>query len=256
MPRAMLTEESWAKLWNVLKGTGRVYDKSEHRMTVEGILYRLRTGIPWRDLPQEFGHWNTVFRRFNLWSRKGVLEVLRNALVCDPDLEWLFVDSTIVRAHQHSTGAATALCEAIGRSRGGNSTKIHLAVDSYGLPVHFELSPGQAHDAAHAESLLFGAPIGQCTIADKAYDSKALRKTITELGSEPVIPRRKGSTMDNRDMDWGLYRYRHLVENAFARIKHFRAVATRYDKLERNYAAMIALACVVMWLPMSKINSP
>ncbi|MEZ8187400.1 transposase, partial [Shewanella sp. 5S214] len=73
MPRLMLTDARWEKLFHLMKSTGRVYDKPEHRQTFEGILYRLRTGIPWRDLPKEFGHWSTVFRRFHLWSKKGIL---------------------------------------------------------------------------------------------------------------------------------------------------------------------------------------
>ena len=66
MPRLMLTDTHWEKLFHLMKSTGRVYDKPIHRQTLECILYRLRTGIPWRDLPKEFGHWSTVFRRFNL----------------------------------------------------------------------------------------------------------------------------------------------------------------------------------------------
>ncbi len=114
-------------------------------MTMEGILYRLRTGIPWRDLPSDFGDWNTVFRHFNLWSKKGVLSQIFKALAKHYDTEWLFIDGSIVKAHQHSSGAASQE-EAIGKSRGDNSTKIHLAVDSGGgLPVHFELSGGQVY---------------------------------------------------------------------------------------------------------------
>lgn len=73
---------------------------------------------------------------------------------------------------------------------------------------------------------------------------------IKQKSSVPVIPRKSNSIIGNDDMDWGLYKYRHLVENIFARLKHFRAIATRYDKLKRNYAAMVALACGFMWLPM------
>ena len=71
MPRTMLTDKAWKALKQILKETGRVYNKYEHRNTLEGILYRMRTGIQWRDLPEKFGRWNTVFRRFNLWSKKG-----------------------------------------------------------------------------------------------------------------------------------------------------------------------------------------
>jgi transposase len=246
----MLTDELWERLSELMRETGRVYDKPEHRKTVEGILYRMRTGCPWRDLPEDFGNWSAVFRRFNLWSRKGILQVIFGRISQETDMEWMFIDGSIVRAHQHSTGAASASGEAIGKSRGGNTTKIHLAVDSYGLPVHFELSGGQVHDVAYAEQLVVGAPAAEYTVGDKGYDSEKLREKLRARGSVPVIPRRKNNTLGNQDMDWCLYKYRHLVENAFARIKHFRAIATRYDKLERNYASMLALAFVVMWLPM------
>ena len=88
---------------------------------------------------------------------------LFKALSQDTDLEWVFLDASIVRAHPHAHGAATPGDEAIGTSRGGNTTKIYLAVDSYGLPVHFELSAGQIYDISRAESLLDGAP--QCALS-------------------------------------------------------------------------------------------
>ena len=162
----------------------------------------------------------------------------------------MFIDASIVRAHQHSHGASTAHNEAIGISRGGNTTKIHLAVDSYGLPVHFELSGGQVADISVAKALVDGAPLGEHVTADKGYDSQALREHIQDKGWQAVIPRRKNNSVGNETMDWCLYKYRHLVENAFARIKQFRAVSTRYDKLERNFASMLALAFAIMWLPM------
>lgn len=250
MPRLMLTDGLWAKLSLLMLETGRVYNKSEHRMTFEGILYRMRTGCPWRDLPPDFGDWNTVFRRFNLWSKKGVLTRLFNELSKDTDSEWLFIDGSIVRAHQHSSGAVSEKDESIGKSRGGLTTKIHLAVDSYGLPVNFKLSGGQVNDIVYAEELIAQSPKSDYVVADKGYDSEKLRTFVKAGDSIPVIPRRKNNKSGNDDVDWCLYKYRHLVENAFARIKHFRAIATRYDKLERNYFSMLALDFLVMWLPM------
>lgn len=250
MPRTMLTDDTWRKLSQLLYQTGRVYKKPEHRLTLEGILYRMRTGCPWRDLPPDFGHWSAIFRRFNLWTKKGVLNLLFKYLSKDTDSEWLFIDGSIVRSHQHSCGAASDSDEAIGKSRGGNSTKIHLAVDSHGLPVHFELSAGHRHDVAYAEQLISSAPRSDYVVADKGYDSEALRAYVKSNGSIPVIPRKGNSKTGNQEIDWCLYKYRHLVENAFGRIKHFRGIATRYDKLQRNYAGMVALAFAFVWLPM------
>jgi transposase len=87
-------------------------------------------------------------------------------------------------------------------------------------------------------------------IADKGYDSEDIREQIRKKSSIPVIPGNKNSKTGNNDIDWCLYKYRHLVENVFARLKHFRAIATRYDKLKRNYASMLAMACSYLWLPM------
>ena len=250
MPRTMLTDDKWLKLSKLMQQSGRVYNKPGHRNTLEGISHRMRVGCPWRDLPPCFGDWNTVFRRFNLWSKKGVLDFIFKHLSKDSDTDWLFIDGSIIRAHQHSAGASSDSDEAIGKSRGGNSTKIHLAVDSYGLPINFELSGGQVHDIVHAESLVKSSPDSDYVTADKGYDSDIFREQVKENGAIPNIPRRKNSKKDNKDMDWCLYKYRHLVENAFGRIKNFRAIATRYDKLERNYKSMVSLAFSIMWLPM------
>ena len=111
----------------------------------------MRTGIQWRDLPERFGRWNSVFKRFNLWSKKGVLQKWFQSISSDNDPEWLFINGSIVKAHQDSSGAASSSDEAIGKSRGGSSTKIHLAVDSGGLPVYFEISGGQINDIGYVK---------------------------------------------------------------------------------------------------------
>ncbi len=210
----------------------------------------MRTGIQWRDLPERFGRWNSVFRRFNLWSKKGVLQKWFQSISSDNDPEWLFIDGSIVKAHQDSSGAASSSDEAIGKSRGGSTTKIHLAVDSGGLPVYFEISGGQINDIVHAQSLVSAAPKSCSVTADKGYDSDNFRAFIKANGSIANIPRKENSKTGNGHMDWCLYKYRHLVENAFLRIKRYRGIATRYDKLARNYASNVALAFVIMWLPM------
>ena len=84
----------------------------------------------------------------------------------------------------------------------------------------------------------------------QGYDSDPLREQIIASGAIPVIPKKINSKTGNANLDWGLYRYRHLVENAFARLKHFRSIATRFEKLKRNYAGMLALACSYVWLPL------
>ena len=152
---------------------------------------------------------------------------------------------------QHSTGSATRSSKQIGKIRGRNSTKIHLSVDSGSLPIFFDLSEGQRHDIVHAKSLVEQLDEVNTIVCDKGYDSETLRAYIGSKGGRTVIPKRNyGQDIDKESMDWFLYKYRHLVENAFARIKHYRSISTRYDKLERNYASMVSLAFILMWLPM------
>ena len=249
MNRLMLSDEHWYKLKRIMHHYG-ISDKPNLRVTIEGILYRMRTGCPWRDLPEFFGIWNSVYQQFNRWSAKNKWMDIFKALIVDPDLEWEFVDGSIVKAHQHSAGAATKENEAIGKSVAGNTTKIHMAVESCGFPIAFEISGGEVHACKQAPSFIQSLPTAQYTIADKGYDSEELRQLIRDKSSIPVIPRKNNSTIGNADMDWGLYKYRHLVENVFARLKHFRSIATRYDKLKRNFASMLALACSYLWLPM------
>ena len=249
MARLMLSDELWFKLREIMLQHG-IYNKPNLRTMIEGMLYRMRVGCPWRDLPADFGCWNSIYQQFNRWSSKNKLMQIFNALVQEPDLEWEFIDGSIVKAHQHSAGMSDKEAQAIGRSVAGNTTKIHMAVDALGLPIAFQLTGGEVHDAKAAPDFIKNLPVAIYTIADKGYDSEEIREQIKQKSSTPVIPRKKNSKTGNADIDWGLYKYRHLVENIFARLKQFRSIATRYDKLKRNYASMLAMACSYIWLPM------
>lgn len=247
MPRLMLTDEHWSKLSLIMLNNG-IYDKRSLRLTVEGILHRLRTGEPWRDLPIEFGDWNRVYKRFNDWSRNSKILAVFKALANDPDMEWKFIDGSIVKAHQHSTGARKGEDTAIGKSVAGNTSKIHIVADSHGNPVDLEITEGQKHDVQMAPALIERTPKSEFTIGDKGYDGEYVRWVIIESGSKPVIPRKSNSRIGNEELDKEIYKLRHRVENLFARLKHFRAVATRYDKLKRNYQSMVTMACAYIWL--------
>lgn len=106
------------------------------------------------------------------------------------------------------------------------------------------------NDCSVAPELIAKLPDAQAIVADKGYGSECIREQIVKKGAKAVIPRKRNSLKDKADMDWGLDRYRHLMENTFARLKQFRAVATRYDKLKRNFESMVAIACGYLWLPM------
>ena len=252
MPRLILTDIYWKRLQPILIDQG-IYNKANLRDTVEGILYRLRTGCPWRDLPKYFGHWHRIFKRFNDWSKSEKLVKIFQSLVTDPDYEWSLIDGSVVKAHQHSTGARKGVDIGIGKTVAGNSSKIHLATDSFGLPVEIKVTEGQVHDSQIALDIIKSIPKGTTVIADRGYDSSFIRSFIRAKGGNSIIPYRELSNKKkilNSKLDWGTYKVRHLVENAFARLKHMRAIATRYDKLRRNYEGMVLLGCIIMWLPL------
>jgi transposase len=135
----------------------------------------------------------------------------------------------------------------MGRSRGGLTTKIHALVDASGLPIALKLTEGQAHDGCSADDMLGSLAAGQILLGDRAYDSDARRQTLAQRGAWANIkpmPRRKNVPAFSPF----LYRYRNQVERFFNKLKHFRAVATRYDKSPDNYLAAVKLASARIWM--------
>jgi transposase len=135
----------------------------------------------------------------------------------------------------------------MGRSRGGLTTKIHALVDANGLPIRLKLTEGQAHDGRSAADMLDGIGAGQILLADRAYDSDGLRQSLQERGAWANVkpmPNRKNVPAFSQF----LYRYRNLVERFFSKLKHFRAVATRFEKHDANYLALVKLAAARIWM--------
>lgn len=162
------------------------------------------------------------------------------------DKEWVFIDGSYVRCHQHASGARRGEERGIGKSCGGNTTKIHLCVDSHGNPLDFKVTGGNVHDSQVANDLIEVIQEARYFIADKGYDSQEIRDKAIEHGMKAIIPKRKNAKQANPDFDSYLYKLRHLVENAFARLKQFRSIATRYEKLARNFKSMLYLACTII----------
>lgn len=138
----------------------------------------------------------------------------------------------------------------ISKSVAGNSSKIHLAVDANGNPIEFIISDGTTHDVKVAPELvsLLDSDKTEFICADKGYDSDELRYQIKNRAIGANIPKKKNTKSSNNHMDWYLYKMSHLVENAFARLKHFRSIATRFDKLKESFEATVALACAYIWI--------
>ncbi len=205
-------DDQWDRICVLLPGQqGQVgVTAADNRLFVEAVLYRYRAGVPWRNLPERFGAWKAVHTRFGRWSRSGVWERVFLHLAADADNEYAMIDSTVVHAHQHSAGAQKkAGGQAIGRSRGGLSTKIHTKVDALGNPVGFFLTGSQAHDLAGADHLLSGMK-ADMLIADKAFDAdKRVLEPLAATGKGAVIPPKANGRVA-RTYDRDLYKARPL----------------------------------------------
>jgi transposase len=136
--------------------------------------------------------------------------------------------------------------QALGRSRGGFSTKIHIAVDALGNSLRFILTAGQCHDAPQAEALIEGYAT-EALIADKGYDSAPLVSAVQANGVEAVIPPRS-NRKEQREYDKHLYKERHLVECFINKIKHYRRVFSRFEKLSKNYLGFLSFVSALIWL--------
>lgn len=258
MRTVKLESNVWKKVLRILEARHDVYIGKEYktRRFIEGVLWITRTGSQWRHLPNAYGKWNSVFKRFTRWSVKGIWESIFEVAADDPDLENLMLDSTIVRAHSCAAGARKEdesyyLVEVentqhLGRSVGGYSTKIHTVVDALGNPLRYILTAGQYHDVPLAAQLIEGLQ-ADAILCDKAYDKDEFINNIQQRGAQVVIPP-KSTRLDPRDCDYLLYKERHLVECFFNKLKRYRRIFSRFDKLARNYLSFIYLASIVFWL--------
>lgn len=267
MNRGELTNEQWEQLQPLLppQKPWAGHPAKDHRPIINAILWIDRTGAPWRDLPEPYGPWQTVASSFYRWQKAGVWQRILTALQeqrdasNQADWEKHYVDGTIVRAHQHAAGAKGGApeTEALGRSQGGFSTKVHLRAEGSGKPMTFVLTPGQFHEAPIFEQLMEQGVVKRANgqirrrpkriIADKGYTGKKIRQYLRQRAIRVTIPTRKNERRSSR-FDRALYRERNRVERLINRLKQFRRVATRYEKRASNYLAMGIIASIVLWI--------
>jgi transposase len=248
--RYELTEAQWTCIQDFLPGRKESVGRTakDNRSFVNGVLWALRSGARWSDLPERYGQYKTVHKRFTRWAVNGVWERIFRMLTQDKSNQYLMIDSTIVRAHQQAaTGRKKGgPDQALGRSRGGLTTKIHLLCHGLGQPLDFLLTAGQAADCTQAIPLLSDRTTNY-VLADKGYDAEAIGQHIQARGAEPVIPPR-AHRKSKREYNKTLYKQRNCIERCFSKLKHFRRLATRFEKNKINFQALVALACSVLLL--------
>jgi transposase len=246
MPRHHLRDAVWTSLHAKIAAIPGIWKKDPDRLRrfVEAVVYVLRTGVAWQDLPERFGKPNSVYRRFRRWSQQGIWDELFTASVPEDALETVMIDATIIKAPRFASGARGGGGEDLGRSRGGLTTKIHVLIGERGRPLCYLLTPGQAADCPQAEALLDGVALDRL-IGDRGYDTDAMRAWCHERGVEAVISskrNRKAQIPHDRER----YRTRHRIKNLFCRMKDFTRIILRKDKTLCSYAGFVSLALAII----------
>ena len=217
---------------------------------MKGMLYMLRAGCPWRDLPCTDCHWRTVYGHFARWRDLGIWNRILRGLAKKARGRLRFIDASYIRVHHsglNPKGGRAA--QAIGLSRGGLTTKIHALVDGHGRAIKLLLSAGNVADITMAPDLVADLRAAECgtLVADKGYDSDALRALLVEKNIFPCLAV-TATRKERRYFHRGYYRHRHHVENFFAALKRHRRVATRYEKLASSFAAFVTLSAILNWI--------
>jgi len=245
-----MTEDDWAIVLDVFDAaqSRRGEPGDDDRKFLEAMHFFTVHNLTWRALPAEYGKWNSVWKRFWRLSRSGVFEAFFQLLAETSQTAHLvqMFDSTVVRAHVSAAGAKGGQQnQALGRSRGGFTCKIHLKTDFDGLPIAFHLTGGEVSDSTQlTTSLDIGPNIKpRAAMTDKGYDAKANRAACRERGIVPVIPHRSNTKNRPAFFPKMLYRGRARIEQTMGKLKRFKRVALRCEKTDESYDAIVAFAC-------------
>jgi transposase len=278
--RYELTNRQWDRIRRRLPprhhrgGPGRPW--RPHRRLINGILWVLHTGAPWRDLPERYGPWQTAFDRFNRWRQDGTwvrlwrqgLRRLAGRGRIDRAL-WI-IDASLARASRAAAGARRASRQprrlggtartqleepedhALGRSKGGFGTKVHLLCDGHGIPLAIFATAGQRHESTVFEVVMGRVALPRCRgvrwwptqeAADTGYHAGRIRGWLARHHIAPVIPTPKDQTPDPA-FDKVTYRRRNIIERLIGWLKECRRLGTRYEKLAVNFVAFWIVAMI------------
>ena len=257
MTRTSLDDAQWASLMLMIQRIPHAWKRDEAglRQFVTAVLWILRTGAPWRDLPDSLGHWPSVYHRFRRWCVRGwwelVFEHLRPALPADG---LVLADSTTCKAHRAASGAAhsTAEAESLGRSRGGISSKIHACTDGTGRILRLINSLGHHSDLRYARALMADIPATDAAL-DRGYVSAKLRSDLAAQGCTVHTPPKQGM-LNPPPWNKAIYAQRRHIENVFSRLKDQARIALRRDKTRRSWMGFAYLAATMINLRLEKFS--
>ncbi|OAM01650.1 MAG: transposase [Wolbachia endosymbiont of Dactylopius coccus] len=245
-----IKERNWKQILEFIKGIKGMHSKDEKRLRIfiEAVWYMAQSGCQWQLLPKIYGNYRSIHKRFKRWCERGIWKNLLEYTKQEPDLEAVIIDGTIIRAHPCSAGYTkdSKDQEALGRSKGGFTTKIHALVDALGNPLKFILTPGQRNEITQAEVLTKNV-YNSIVVADKGYDSNAFVVSLENRKCEIVIPSKRNRKVQ-RYYDEHIYKERHLIECFFGKIKNFRRIFSRFDKTAEVYMGFLNFVGALIWL--------
>lgn len=273
MCRHDVTDREWNAIRNYFpkQRTGRQGRPwADHRKIVNGIFWVLCTGAPWRDVPSRYGKWQTVYKRFRQWGQLGLWDRIwarrLKRLHAQEELDrslWC-VDGSLVRAHHSSVGgsrktSSTAGENALGTSRGGYSTKLHIVCDCSGVPLGIWVTAGNVNEPTEFFALMDSIPLSlrrrsnrpDAIAGDKAYIAGYIFQWLATHEIENVVPNRKNENK-NPDFCRQTYRKRNIVERLIGKLKMFRRIATRYEKTADSYLSFLKIAFLRIMLRANK----
>ena len=208
MKRYELTKEQWERIKSLLPPEEmgkRGRPRKDNPIMLSGMLWIVRSGAQWRELPETYGPWQSIYAQFAKWGDDGTLEVVFHTLSTDADMENLNMDSTCVRVHESANGEEKTADKAVGRTKSGWNTRLHAVVDGLGNPLEFRISAGNGHDSVHAVELPQKVRIGRSAVPpDRAYGARTIREYISAHRASYVIPP-QSNVSDPWPVDWHLY---------------------------------------------------
>ena len=239
-----LTDEQWDRIKFLFeKSVERGRPPLNPRTVLNGIIWIMKSGGRWRDLPAPYGNWNSIYHKFRLWCAQGLFDRLLKVFN-DSETTLLEMDSTFCKVHQ--SACSNRKNQDIGSSRGGKNTKIHVLLNERMQAVNVLISGGHINDSDKALELLAGIDLtGKKVLADRAYSCDKIRSYLESHGVTVCIPDKVNFKVKH-SFDAELYKQRNLVERFFQRIKNYRHIAFRFDKLADCFLNFVLLASVVI----------
>ena len=265
MRRQPLNGNEWAKIRYMMPSNdGRGRNFRDHRVVVSAIIWAIRSGARWRDISKAFDcPWQTAYSRYRRWAQNGrwkrIFVQLNRLRQKNGQLNWTahFVDATNVPAHHKATGGSPS-SEALGTSRGGLGTKVHIRLDRDGHLINLEVTEGQARELSVYKQLMNNGAVKnpwgrpklrpEAIVGDKGYNAHWVHNWNHRKHMASVIPKYENQCRKG-PFQKGLYRERNLIERTIGHLKEFRRVAFRFEKLAAHYEANWLIAEIVRSLP-------